>query len=65
MELDRIKALPDDKLQDLSGEARRMIETGDLARRTHGEIMLSVIGAVSSNRRAHASGSVFTAALKR
>jgi hypothetical protein len=59
MELDRIKTLPDDRLQDLSNEARQLIKTGDLARRTHGEIMLSVIGAVSANRRGqHAGGSV-------
>jgi hypothetical protein len=41
-------------LQDLSSEARRLIETGPAARRTHGEIMLSVIGAVVTNRLAAA-----------
>jgi hypothetical protein len=54
MELDRIKTLSTAGLQDLSSEARRLIETGPAARRTHGEIMLSVIGAVVTNRLAAA-----------
>jgi hypothetical protein len=52
MELDRIKTLSSEGLEDLSREARRLIDAGPAARRTHGEIMLCVIGAVVTSRQA-------------
>jgi hypothetical protein len=53
MELDRIKTLTNEGLQDLSREARRLIETGQPDERTRGEIFMSVIGAIAATRRSN------------
>jgi hypothetical protein len=57
MELHRIKTLSDEGLQDLRREALSLIEAREPARQAHGEVMLSVIGAVVTNRRAEGNGS--------